>query len=54
MMKGERDLAVDNFVLANTISLSIIQDGVTKSKWSKITKKRERILWVSATQSYST
>jgi hypothetical protein len=27
-MKGERDLAVGNFVLANTASFSITQDGV--------------------------
>ena len=44
MMKSERDLAVDNFVLANTTSFNINGDGITKSKWSKISKKRERLL----------
>ena len=32
MMKAERDLAVGNFVLANTTSFNITQDGVAKSK----------------------
>ena len=43
-MNGERDLVVGNFVLANTTSFNITQDGIKKSKWSKISKKRERLL----------
>ena len=39
MMKNEGDLVVGNFVLANTTNFSITRDGVTKSKWSKISKK---------------
>ena len=41
-MNGEGDFAVGNFVLAKTTSFSITQDGIAKSKWSKISKKRER------------
>ena len=31
MMNGDRDLVVGNFVLANTTSFSITQDGIAKS-----------------------
>ena len=42
MMNGEGDLVVGNFVLANTTSFNITRHGISKSKWSKISKKRER------------
>ena len=38
MMKGERNLVVDKFVLANTIGFNITQDGTLKSKWDPISK----------------
>ena len=41
MMNGEGDLAFGNFVLVNTTSFSITQDGIAKSKQSKIPKKKE-------------
>ena len=39
MTNGERDLVLENFVLANTTSFNITRDGIVKLKWSKITKK---------------
>ena len=42
MMKGERDLAVGNFVLANTASFNITRDVVLEGKQNVIYKKRER------------
>ena len=43
-MNSEGDSIVDKFVLANTTSFNIIQDGVAKLKWNKISKKREILL----------
>ena len=40
-MKGERDLAVGNFVLANTTSFSITRDG-TQNKKGVRSPKSER------------